>query len=136
VYTELEQAINNVLYRIGVKKLIRHLHEIENNIDYSINKDFLFIQSLILDYFKLSENELYSNIKEPNAVNGRRLLIYLLQEKTNISKKNICEIVKINAKAYKRYLEHINDSIFSNHIDPDLIKSLNEITEIYYKKTE
>jgi chromosomal replication initiation ATPase DnaA len=136
MYTELEQAINNLLCRIGVAKLIKHLREIEINIDFGINKDYLFIKSIILDYFKITEKELFSNIKESKAVNARRILIFLLKEKTQIPKKSICEIAKINNKAYKRYLEHISDVTLNNYIDPELSKSLNEITEMYYKKTD
>lgn len=134
-YSILEQTINRVMEKIGTQMLIRHLNDFEKNIDFYLDKNLVFIQKTVLDYFKLDEKDLSVNyFKTDDHVNARRALVYFLRKKTNIPAKEVRDMYSISAKSYKRYYDHACRAIDEKGVNNELKQAIETMENIINSK--
>jgi tRNA threonylcarbamoyladenosine modification (KEOPS) complex Pcc1 subunit len=127
-YSELEQAVNRLLVKLGTQSLIRHLCQLERNIDFMKEDSAQIIQNAIINYFKVTEKDLSVNyLRTDDQVNARRALVYLIQKNTTIPAKDVRAMYNISGKTYQRYIEHSNEAVSIDGINNKLKKAINDI---------
>lgn len=129
-YAELENAINFALTKVGVKGLIEHIRSIHFKLNYKL------VWNVVLSYFNITETEFYSDSKKPKIVAARRILIYMLSQKTEMSAINISTVIGTTERNYYRQINHLQMAIDNPATDPFLNKSYIEIQDIFNNKVQ
>ena len=121
ILSELETAINNARQKVGARSLIYYLNRLDTYFDYKTDNQFKLIESLVMHDFGIRTPDVYkSNVKKPDLVNAKRIIIFLLKSYTQLDETTICQMINIKKRTLWRYQETMIEVVHNPFIDKKL----------------
>lgn len=123
LFTELDKAIKQAHDLVGTRSLIYYLNRISKDFDFRKDNQYKLIESLVMHDMSLKTTDLLNpKVKKPEVVNGRKIIVLLTNQHTNIGRKTIYSLLSISSRTYGRYLDAMQNLIRNPQNDPELFK--------------
>lgn len=132
ILSELETAVNNARQKVGTRSLIYYLNRLDTYFDYKTDNQFKLIESLVMHDFGIRTPDVYKpNVKKPDLVNAKRIIIFLLKGYTGLDETTICQMVNIKKRTLWRYQETMIEVVHNPSIDRKLYERYLRINKLF-----
>jgi len=129
--TELDQAIMQAHQLVGTRSLIYYLNRIKEDFDFRTDNQFKLIESLVMHDLGLKSVDVYDSLSTNiKVVNARRIIVYLINQYTNIGIETTCSLLNIKKRTYNRYRETMLELMHNPTLDTTLYKKYEKINNL------